>query len=111
MGDEIRRALDVVGLPNYFVTRGSNNTECIVYNYTSTPCYYADNTLKGTEYTILLNIYTKDKVEAYKKQVLEAMRSSGFKGGNVGATVPEYNMNETDFFYNTAITFKGFKRA
>ena len=101
----IEQALSGLGIPCYSITRGTNNVECIVYNYTSNPGRYADNTLKGTKYIILLNIYSKTNVETTKKNVLEAMRNAGFKGGQVQNTVVE---NPTIGLFNTPIRFNAY---
>ena len=102
MYEIIKAAIESLSVPLFYVTRGTNNVECIVYNYISTPSLYTDNTLKGTEYKILLNVYSKTDVEKTKKNVLMAMRSSGFKGGRAQATLLE---DSTLGLYNTAISF------
>lgn len=101
----LRETLENI-LPSYFVTRGDNNPDCIVYNYISKPSYYADNALKGTEYTVLINIICTSNVESYKKQVVNLLLDVGFKGGNVQATKIESKEIEGDTVFNTAITFK-----
>ena len=110
MEKKIRKALNDIGIPCYFVTRGNNDVECIVYNYIPFPSYYADNKLKGTKYTILINIYSKEKTEFLKNKVLETMRQNGFKGGSIKATIPVAEQKGQNF-YNTAITFNGFIKA
>lgn len=105
MNKLIAQALNSIGIPIYFITRGTNNVECVVYNYISNPSYYADNTPKGTEYTILLNVYSKTNIEITKKNVLEAMRNAGFKGGQVQNTIVE---DSNIVLYNTPIRFNGY---
>ena len=105
MNKLIAQALISLGIPTYFITRGTNNVECIVYNYISNPILYSDNTLKGTEYTILLNVYSKTNIETTKKNVLAAMRTSKFQGGQVQKTLLE---DSSIGLYNTPITFNGY---
>lgn len=105
----LRETLENI-LPSYFITRGDNNPDCIVYNYISKPVCYADNDLKGTEYTILINIICTSNVENYKKQVINALLNAKFKGGNVQATKIESKEIEGDTVFNTAITFKYYEK-
>lgn len=104
MNKLIAQALSGLGIPTYFITRGSS-IECIVYNYISTPRNYADNTLKGTSYTILLNVYSKTNIETIKKNVLQAMRNAGFKGGQIQNTLIE---DSSIGLFNTPIRFNGY---
>ena len=104
MNELIEQALSSLGIPSYAITRRVNNVECIVYNYISNPNYYADNTLKDTKYTILINVYSKTNTEATKKNVLNAMRNAGFLGGQVQKTLVE---DSSIGLYNTPIMFNG----
>ena len=81
---KIKNALADVSLPNYFITRANDKTECIVYNYIEKPSRAADNEEKATLYTVMLN----------------AMQNAGFIRKSVASTV----IVDSDFFC-TAITF------
>lgn len=109
MSERIKNALQNIGIPCYFLTRGKNNVECIVYNYISSPLYYADNTIKATRYTVLLNVYLKAHrdIEQMKADILETMREYGFQGGTVATTMPE-TTNDGFVLFNTPITFNTF---
>lgn len=104
MNSKIKQALESVGIKCFYIDRGTYAEDCVVYNYISKPSYYADNTLKGTEYTVLLNVYSKSGIEATKAKVIKAMNDNGIKGGIAQKTIKE------DIFYNTAIQFAGFMR-
>lgn len=109
MSERIKNALQNIGIPCYFLTRGKNNVECIVYNYISSPLYYADNTIKATRYTVLLNVYLKANrdIEQMKADILETMREYGFQGGTMATTMPE-TTNDGLVLFNTPITFNTF---
>ena len=81
----VKNALSDLDLPNYFITRLSDKNECIVYNYTATPSWSADNEEKATK---------------NKKDIIIAMQKAGFMRKSVASTVA----NDTGFFC-TAITF------
>ena len=53
----VKNALSDLDLPNYFITRLSDKNECIVYNYTATPSWSADNEEKATKYIVMINLY------------------------------------------------------
>lgn len=111
MNKKIGKALSIVGLPTYFISKGvSKDKEYILFNYLSYPSLYADNSLKGTNYTILINLYCINNVEQYKSIILKAMIKNGFLGGNIEPTRIENDSNG-NLIYNTAITFKAFLRA
>lgn len=111
MNKKIGQALLSVGLPVYYITKGNKkDTEYIVFNYSAYPSTYADNKLKGTNYTILINLYCTSNIEEYKDSILNIMRSNGFVGGNLEPTHTESDSNGS-IIYNTAIVFKGFLRA
>lgn len=104
MGEEIKQALLSIGIKSFYITRKDYIGECVVYNYLSNPNEYADNVEKVREYTILLNIYSLTGVERTKTNILNVMLNNGFRGGK------EQNTQvETGGYYNTAITFKGYK--
>lgn len=109
MQEIILKALKNIDIKSYFVTRPNYITECIVYNYISTPAYYSDNSLKGTNYVILLNLYCCSKVEKNKNLILEVMRKEKFKGGSVKAT-ERIEESDGSVYFNTPITFKYFLR-
>ena len=111
MNKKIGKALLTIGLPVYFINKGvKKDKEYIIFNYSSYPSYYADNTLKCTNYTILINLYCISNIEQYKTNILKTMREYGFNGGNSEPTNTESDSNG-NLIYNTAITFKGFLRA
>ena len=87
-------------IPNYFITRASDKNECIVYNYVATPSWSADNEEKAVKYTVMVNLYCKQNIEKYKKEIVESMQKAGFMRKSVASTV----VNETGFFC-TALTF------
>lgn len=96
----VKNALSDMSLPNYFITRLSDKNECIVYNYTSTPSWSADNEEKATKYIVMINLYCKSNIEKNKKDIIIAMQKAGFMRKSVASTVA----NDTGFFC-TAITF------
>ena len=100
ISEKIKSALADISLPNYFITRANDKTECIVYNYTEKPCRSADNEEKATMYTVMLNLYCKSNVENNKKEIINAMQKAGFMRKSVASTV----VVEAGFFC-TAITF------
>lgn len=100
IGTLIKNALSDVGLPNFYIKREDETIECIVYNYIEKPNSYGDMKESSTKYTVLLNVYSKSKVEATKKKVKESMLNAGFKKVVIPNTVLE---NE---IYNTAMQFK-----
>lgn len=97
----IKKALDNIAIPNYFITRSSNkeDTYC-VYNYVATPSYSADNEEKAIKYTVMVNLYCKNNIENNKKNIVETMQKEGFVRKSVASTVKD----DTGFFC-TAITF------
>ena len=66
---KIKTALDEVGIPCYFITRGNNPAPCVVYNYNEKPKFFADNEEKAIQYTVLLNLYCNNNIENTKKLV------------------------------------------
>ncbi len=100
----IREALKEIDIQKFFITRGDNEGECIVYNYISAPGYYSDNSEKTRKYTVLLNIYSNKDIEKTKENVFEAMIKAGFKGGQIQKTEKEVIKEVT--YYNTPMTFK-----
>lgn len=98
--DKIKSALVGVALPNYFVTRANNKTDCVVYNYIEKAGRFADNEEKTRTYTVMLNLYCKSNIENNKKIIINAMKNAGFIKKSVASTV----VGETGFFC-TAITF------
>lgn len=100
ISEKIKSALADVSLPNYFITRANDKTECIVYNYIEKPSRAADNEEKATLYTVMLNLYCKSNVENNKKKIINSMQSAGFIRKSVASTV----IVDSDFFC-TAITF------
>lgn len=101
IGDLIKNALQNTGLPCYFLKKLDETSEGIVYNYIEMPLAYGDMRESSTKYTILLNLYTKSKIELTKKIVKNAMLDAGFKKSIIVGTVQEQNS-----LYNTAMTFK-----
>lgn len=97
----IKNALVNVGLPCYFLKRLDETMEAIVYTYIEFPNQYGDMKESSTKYTILLNVYTKSKIEATKKTVKDVMLQNGFKKSIIAGTIQEPNG-----LYNTAMTFK-----
>ncbi len=105
MNKLIKQALDSIGINSFYITKESYEGECVVYNYISKPSYYADNKLKGTEYTILLNVYSKSKIEETKSKVINVLNAYGIRGG-----VAQKTMKEEDGLFNTPIQFNRFMR-
>lgn len=100
----IREALKEIDIKKFFITRGDNEGECIVYNYISEPGYYSDNSEKSRKYTILLNVYSNKNIEKTKNEVFEAMIKAGFKAGQIQKTAEEVIKDVT--YYNTPMVFK-----
>lgn len=107
MNDLIEQALNSISIKNFYITKGTYAGECVVYNYISAPSFYADNTKKGEEYTILINLYAKTGIEAKKALVIKTLNAFGIKGGRAQQPFKE---KETDTLYNIAISFNGFMR-
>ena len=103
--EKIRKALSEVGIKSFYITRGDYKKECIVYNYTSTSGYHADNVEKSRKYTVLLNIYSTHDIEKTKNNVFNAMINAGFKGGQIQKTEEEVRKETT--YFNTPMMFKG----
>lgn len=101
IGVLINNALKNVGLPIYFISRNDLVSECIVYNYIEAPNNYGDMKESSTKYTVLLNVYSKSKIEATKKKVKDLMLNAGFKKVIVTGTLKEENG-----LYNTPMQFK-----
>lgn len=106
----IKNALKEIDIPVYYLKRKNAVMQCIVYNYISSPLYYSDNTLKGTKYKILINLYITDlsKLEEIKNNVIKAMHKDGFQGGRAESTFIEKVANGSEVA-NTAITFNAYK--
>lgn len=102
MNEKIKNVLDSIGFRNFYLERGSDNDECVVYNYISNLVNFADNRGNIREYTIILNVYSNSRIDYRNEIVRKAMLKAGFKGGQV--QVPFKLKNG---FYNTAIKFKG----
>lgn len=98
---KIKTALDEVGIPCYFITRGNNPAPCVVYNYNEKPKFFADNEEKAIQYTVLLNLYCNNNIENTKKLVLEVMQKYGFIKTAVQSTILDGSG-----FFNTPIQFK-----
>lgn len=96
----IEEALKEVQLKKSYLIRPTNLSECIVYNYIEKPNQYGDLKEVSTKYTVLLNLYTKDKVERYREIVKKAMLDKGFK--KITIPPPVYSSG----IFNTAMQFK-----
>ncbi|MDO5518415.1 MAG: hypothetical protein Q4F66_12750, partial [Clostridium sp.] len=84
MYEIIGQALDSIGIENFYLSKGTYEGECAVYTYIEFPSYYADNSKQGTEYSILVNVYTvADNIESTKEKVISALNNAGIKGGRV----------------------------
>lgn len=105
MYEIIGQALDSIGIENFYISKGTYEGECAVYTYIEWPSYYADNTRKGTEYTILVNVYAAaENIESTKEKVIKALNNAGLKGGRVQEPRKEKEL------YNIPISFKAFRR-
>ena len=98
---KIKTALDEVGIPCYFITRGNNPAPCVVYNYNEKPKFFADNEEKAIQNTLLLNLYCNNNIENTKKLVLEVMQKYGFNKTAVQSTILDGSG-----FFNTPIQLK-----
>jgi len=105
MNKLIKQALDSIGIKSFYITKETYEGECVVYNYISKPSYYADNKLQGTEYTILINVYSKSKIEETKSKVISVMNTYGIRGG-----VAQKTMKEENGLFNTPIELNGYMR-
>ena len=99
--DKIRKALESIDIENYYIERGNEKNNCIVYTYSEFPDYYADNKEKSVKYTVLLNLYTLNSIEKYKKLVNESMIKEGFIRKSVAST-----MKDATGFFNTPFIFE-----
>lgn len=106
MNEKIKKVLDNLKIESFYLTRKNYKGECVVYNYISNPLYYADNEEKAREYTILLNVYSKEKIDFKNEKIRKAMLNAGFRGGRVQVPIQVENG-----FFNTAISFKGYLRS
>ncbi|MGN2369380.1 hypothetical protein ACTFJW_04880 [Clostridium cagae] len=100
IGDLLKQSLKELSLPSYYLKRPSNSSECVVYTYIETPKLYGDNEELASKYTILLNVYCKNKIETNKKNIIQAMLKNGFKKKIILQTQIEENE-----LYNTAMQF------
>ncbi|MBY7006798.1 hypothetical protein FDA25_02555 [Clostridium botulinum] len=100
IGDLLKQSLKDIGLPSYYLKRPSDTNECVIYNYIETPKLYGDNVELASKYTVLLNVYCKNKIETNKKNVIRAMLKNGFKKKIILQTILEENE-----LYNTAMQF------
>ncbi|WP_338630412.1 hypothetical protein [Clostridium baratii] len=103
MNEKIKKALDSIGVKCFFQHRGDYKGECVVYTHISNPLSYADNRETVREYTILLNVYSKEDIENKNEMVRKVMIKNGFRGGIVKTPMLLENG-----FTNTAIQFKGY---
>ena len=51
--EKLNEALKELGIPYFFVNRSNIKAPCIVYNFIESPNWYADDSRKGTRYTII----------------------------------------------------------
>ncbi len=100
IGDLLKQSLKDIELPSYYIKRENNISECIVYTYVETPKMYGDNEEIASKYTVLLNVYCKNKIETNKKNVMQVMLKRGFKKKIILQTQQEDNG-----LYNTAMQF------
>lgn len=103
MNEKLEKILDSINIKNFYVGRGTYKDECCVYNYMEKPAFYADNMKKGTEYTILINLYVKNDIDLKKEKLIEAMNSNGIRGG-----ISQKPQIESNGLYNIPILFNGF---
>lgn len=101
----IRKALSETGMKTRFIRRGSDSLPALIYNYTSVPAYYADNTCKGNLYTVTVNAFVDKNIEKTKNLVISAMENYGFTHTLTSATYVE-----DSGMYDTPIQFKIFIR-
>ena len=96
----IIKTLKPCGIPIYFVTRGENKKECIVFNVLETPGEFSDNREELTEYTILLNIYVKsNRYVEFVENIKETMAAAGF----IKKVVPTAQWNDELEMFNQPI--------
>ena len=107
MYELVKNALNSLNITLYQYTRLENKAPCIVMNYITSPELYSDNTLKGTTYTVMLNVISTSNIQGTNEKVLKLMRNNGFKGGRINGIQPEYN-GTTLIGYNTSIQFNIF---
>lgn len=100
INEKIKEALKDISLSKHYLKRKDNEVNCIVYNYIEKPLQYGDLKEFGTQYTVLLNLYTTQKVEENRNEVKNAMLSNGFK--KVVIPAPVY----VNGIYNIAMQFK-----
>lgn len=89
------------GIKCFYISRGNELDDCIVFNHISKPLTFSDNQLESVEYTILLNFYCKKNIELNKQRILKIMLDNGFKLNQVNQTLQEENG-----VFNTPFKFK-----
>ncbi|MGL4742275.1 MAG: hypothetical protein ACRC41_16020 [Sarcina sp.] len=85
----------------FYIHRGNETDECVVFNHISKPLNFSDNKFESIEYTILLNFYCRKDIELNKKKILKIMLDNGFKLNQINQTLQEDNG-----VFNTPFKFK-----
>lgn len=95
-------SLAQTGLKVSYIKRTDDTKEAVVFNYIEMPLKYGDLKEIATQYTVLINVYSKiNNIGVHADLVKKAMEDSGFK--KITITNPIEGKNN---IYNTAIKYK-----
>ncbi len=89
-----------INLRSYFIGRTDLSLPCMAYNYTSRPTYFADNECKSNYFIVTVNLLINQKVEKYKRLIVDHMEAHGFI-----RTLTSASYLEDSGYYNTPIQF------
>ena len=98
--EKLNEALKELGIPYFFVNRSNIKAPCIVYNFIESPNWYADDSRKGTRYTIILNVYSEKEISKLKQQVRKTMEKVGFLMTGSAST-----LKDDTGYYNSPMNF------
>ena len=73
MYELVKNALSSLNMTLYQYTRLENKAPCIVMNYITSPELYSDNTLKGTTYTVMLNVISTSNIQKTNEEILKTV--------------------------------------
>lgn len=98
----IVETLKPIGLPVYFAARGDVKPPLIMFNVTSERGkMYWDDEETATQYKVTINIFSRENLIPYKKEVLKRMKESGF----IRTEIPECDYQEDVELFNQPMFF------
>lgn len=100
INDEIRKAVESLGLPAFFIERGNNPVPCVVFNYIGGGHSFSDNKEDSMKYDVLINVICAKEVTKTATLVREALLNKKFTKGII-----QKSIKQGDYF-NTAIKFE-----